>query len=227
MATKIDIRNREKTYFKSLHTSTSRNYFERMSPAKAHEMQISKLFARDYWDGDRRFGYGGYKYDGRWKSLAEKLINDYHLTNTSKLLDLGCGKGFLLFEIRSLLPEIEIVGLDISKYAIENSKEEIRKDLKIHDIRNTLDFTYKEFDLVISLMTIHNLELPELEFCLSEISRVAKDSYITTESYRNEAELSNLQCWALTCESFFSPREWQHIFDRSGYCGDFELLYFE
>lgn len=225
--TRKENKNIEKNYFKSLHTSTNRDYFERMTSSKPSEMKVSKNFSRDYWDGERKYGYGGYKYDGRWKPLAEKLISDYNLTNKSKLLDLGCGKGFLLYEISCLLPKIEIVGLDISNYAIENSKEEIRDSLHTHDIRDALNYSYGEFDLVISLMTLHNLELPELEFCLSEISRVGKRAYITTESYRNERELTNLQCWALTCESFLSPREWQYLFEKSGYRGDYELLFFE
>jgi len=213
--------------FKDNHTSTKRDYFQRMNAEKFEKMIVSKKFSYDYWDGDRSFGYGGYEYDGRWKSVAKKLIAHYNLSNESKILDIGCGKGYLLYEIKELLPGATIAGVDISKYAVDNSKEEVRSYLSVHDIREELPYSDKSFDLTLSLMTLHNLELPELELALAEISRVSKNSYISVESYRNERELTNLQCWALSCEAFFSPRSWEHIFKQSGYIGDFEFLFFE
>lgn len=217
----------ELDFFKEHHTSTVRNYFDRMNNEKPEIMKISKNFSYDYWDGDRTFGYGGYKYDGRWERTARKIIDHYCLDNSSKVLDLGCGKGYLLYELKVILPGLTVVGLDISKYAIENSKIEVREFLSVYDIKNKLNFKNNFFDLTLSLMTLHNLELPELEFSLSEISRVSTHSYITVESYRSERELTNLQCWALTCEMFLSPRSWEYLFSKVGYTGDYEFLYFE
>ena len=144
----------------------------------------------------------------------------------SKILDVGCGKGFLLLEIKKLLPNIFISGFDISKYAISKSPKDIKKKLFVHDAKKNFPFKNKKFDLVISLALIHNLNIYELKNCLKEISRVGKKQYIMTESYRNNQELFNLQCWALTCESFFSPDEWRWIFKESRYKGDYELIYF-
>ena len=89
-----------KNFVTSLHQSTKRDYVARMIDEKVVCMLKAKEYESEYWDGDRRFGYGGYKFiEGRWQSVAEKLIQNYNLTNDSKILDVGCGKGFLLFEI--------------------------------------------------------------------------------------------------------------------------------
>ena len=107
-------------------------------------MTISKKYGYDYWDGNRKFGYGGYKYiPGRWKEVAKKFIKRYKLNNQSKILDLGCGKGFLLFEIREILPKIQITGIDISKYGLKNSKKEISQFLFKADLKKKLKFKSK------------------------------------------------------------------------------------
>lgn len=212
--------------FNSLHSSTQRNYIERMSSSKVECMEIASSFSRDYWDGERKYGYGGYHYDGRWERVARTLIDLYRLTKNSKVLDLGCGKGFLLYEIQKLT-DCEVVGLDISQYALDNSHPSIKKHLIQHNIANELPFKDSSFDLVLSLMTFHNLNLIDVESSLKEINRVGKNAYITVESYRNNQELFNLQCWALTCKSFFSPEEWEYIFSRCNYTKDYEFLFFE
>jgi ubiquinone/menaquinone biosynthesis C-methylase UbiE len=189
--------------------------------------EIARKYDRDYWDGDRRYGYGGYHYDGRWKTVAERLIKQYALTANAKILDVGCGKGFLLYEFKKLLPNAIVKGFDISEYAIKNSKEEIRENLFMHRAQDVYPFKDKEFDLVISITTLHNLCINELKQALQEMERVGKNKYMTTESYRNEKELFNLQCWALTCESFFRPQEWIWLFNEFGYRGDYEFIYFE
>ncbi len=212
----------------SLHTKTKRNYIERMINNKSDCMTISKKYGFDYWDGKRKYGYGGYKYiPGRWENVARKLIYLFKLNNKSKVLDVGCGKGFLLYEIKKILPNIKVVGLDISKYGIKNSKKEIKKYLQFYNIENKLKFKKRHFDLVISLNTLHNLKINSLFNAIKEIQRVGKKHYICVESYRNNKELFNLQCWALTCESFFSRLEWIWIMKRSGYTGKFEFIYFE
>ena len=215
-------------YVSSLHTSTSRSYVERMNDGKIECMIKAKEYGQDYWDGDRRYGYGGYKYlAGRWKPVAEVLIKKYNLTNDSSVLDVGCGKAFLLYEMKLLLPNLKISGIDSSEYGIKNAKEEIKQNLFCHKAQEIYPFKNKEFDLVISLNTLHNLKIFELEVALKEIQRIGKNNYICLESFRNEKELFNLECWALTCQSFFSPEEWIWIYKHFGYSGDFEFIYFE
>ena len=212
----------------SLHQATSRDYLARMIDEKVHCMQKAKEYEKDYWDGDRRYGYGGYKYlPGRWKPVAESLIREYELDNDSSILDVGCGKAFLLHEIKLILPEIKISGFDISNHGPECAKDEIKKDLFIHKAQELFPFKDKEFDLVISLGCLHNLRLFELEVALKEIQRVGKNGYVMLESYRNELEQFNLQCWALTCESFFDKEEWIWLYKHFGYEGDYEFIYFE
>jgi len=214
-------------YVSSLHTSTSRAYIERMNDDKIKCMVKAKKYGQDYWDGDRKYGYGGYKYlAGRWKPVAEFLIQEYNLTNESSVLDVGCGKAFLLYEMKLLLPSLKIKGFDSSDYGINNAKEEIKQNLFCHKAQEAYPFKDKEFDLLISLNTLHNLRIFELRTALKEIQRVSKNSYLCVESYRNEKELFNLECWALTCESFFDPDEWEWVFNEFGYTGDYEFIYF-
>jgi len=215
-------------YVTPLHKATSRTYIDRMVDDKVHCMLKAKEYEADYWDGDRRYGYGGYKFmPGRWKPVAEALIKNYDLTNDSSVLDVGCGKGFLLYEMKLLLPELKVTGFDISKHGIENAKEEIKDALFIHRAQDPYPYQDNEFDLVISLGCIHNLRVFELETALKEIERVGRQGYIMMESYRNEQELFNVQCWALTCESFFDTEEWIWLFKHFGYTGDYEFIYFE
>ena len=211
-----------------LHRSTERDYLARMNDAKVACMAVAKKYGFDYWDGNRRFGYGGYSFHpGRWKPVAEMLISTYGLGPDSKVLDVGCGKGYLLYELKQLLPDLQVVGFDVSEYAIANAKEEIRSSVSVWRAQDPFPFADNEFDLVISLTCCHNLRLPDLKAALSEIERVGRSKYFLVESYRNELELFNLQCWALTCESFFDAAEWQWLFKEFGYTGDFEFIYFE
>jgi ubiquinone/menaquinone biosynthesis C-methylase UbiE len=211
-----------------LHSSTKRKYIDRMIDDKVNCMLKAKEYEFDYWDGDRRFGYGGYKYiPDRWKQVAETLIENYDLNNNSSILDVGCGKGFLLYEIQKLLPKIKIVGFDISTHGINSALSGIKENLFIHKAQEKYNFNNDEFDLSISLGCFHNLKINELAITLPEFNRVAKNSYLMVESYRNEQELFNLQCWALTCESFFEKDEWIWIFEKFNYSGDYEFIYFE
>lgn len=212
----------------SLHKATKRKYIDRMLDDKVNCMLKAKQYEFDYWDGDRRYGYGGYKYiPGRWKSVAEQLIKHYNLSNGSSLLDIGCGKGHLLYELKILLPGLKIKGFDISNHGISNSKEEIKKYIIKHKAQDPYPFEDNEFDLAISLGCFHNLRIFELQNAIREMERVGKQGYIMLESYRNEQELFNVQCWALTCESFFDTEEWIWIYKHFGYTGDFEFIFFE
>ncbi|MBC8232342.1 class I SAM-dependent methyltransferase [bacterium] len=210
-----------------LHKKAKRDYIGRMMDEKVHCMMKAREYEFDYWDGDRRYGYGGYKYDGRWKVVAEKLIDIYELKPDAKILDVGCGKAHLLYELKMLLPEAEVRGFDISRHGIGDAPEPIRDNLFRYRAQAPYPWGDDYFDLVISLATLHNLRIFELKMALGEIERVGKSKYIMVESYRNEQELFNLQCWALTAESFFDTAEWIWIFNHFGYTGDYEFIYFE
>ena len=210
----------------SHHKSTKRNYFKRMNENKSLIMKVSKKYSYDYWDGNRKFGYGGYYYDGRWKNIAKKIIKKYNLNKDSKILDIGCGKGFLVHELTRLLKSNNVFGIDISRYALNKSPAEIRKNLKFSDARKKLNYKKKEFDLILSINLIHNFNIYEIFSFLKRIVYLSKKSYIATESYRNDKELLNLQCWALTADSFFSSNEWDWILKYNNYYRDYELIYF-
>jgi SAM-dependent methyltransferase len=206
----------------------NRDYLARMAdPEKAHCMDVCREYGKDYWDGDRKYGYGGYSYDGRWKPVAEKMIAQYGLTNDSKILDVGCGKGYLVYELQQLLPDAEIVGIDISKHAISDAKEEIKSHIKHMDAR-FLEFEDNSFDFVFSNAVVYNFEIDGLYKSLSEIERVSRgNSWISVESYRNAQEQKNLMCWSLSCYSFYGVTEWEWLFNHAGYTGDYEFFFFE
>jgi len=212
----------------SLHTSTKRDYLARMIDNKVEAMIIAKKYGRDYWDGDSRYGYGGYKYiPGRWKPVAEALIHRYRLKPGSKVLDVGCGKGYLLYEMQLLEPQLEIYGVDVSEYGLSNMHPDMKGDFRLAKAQERLPFEDKEFDLVISLGTFHNLHIYELEVAVSEVERVGKAGYIMVESFRNELEMFNLECWALTAESLMDTDEWLWMYKKFGYSGDYEFIFFE
>ena len=210
-----------------LHKRTTRDYLARMSDDKIACSLKAREYEREYWDGDRRFGYGGYRYDGRWKPVAEKLIEIYKLGPASRILDVGCGKGHLLYELQQLLPQASVHGFDISRHGIADAPEPLRPVLSPQRAQDPVPFGDTQFDLVISLGCLHNLQIFELERALKEIERTGRQKYVMVESYRSVAELFNLQCWALTCNAFFSTQEWIWLYEHFGYSGDYEFIYFE
>lgn len=210
------------------HNKTKRDYLKRVLEYKKSEAaKKAKKWGYDYWDGSRKICYGGYYYDGRWKKIAKKFIKYYKLNNDSKILDVGCGKGFLVYELKKLLPKAEIFGVDISKYALNKSKKEIKKFLSYGSACN-LKFKNDYFDLVISLNTLHVLHCYDFYKAIKEINRVTKkNSYICVESYRNEEEKMNLLYWQVTCEMFCSVKEWEWWFKITDYKGDYSYIFFK
>lgn len=219
---------KEKSFIQAHHNRTKRSYSSRIDPvAKLEAMEKAQLFDYDYWDGDRKYGFGGYYYDGRWETVAKEIVANYGITADDTVLEVGCGKGYLLYEIKKILPGIKLRGLEISTYAKNNAHEEIKD---IIDIGNATELPYQEneFDYILSSMTLHNLEIDGLFQSLKEIQRVKrKDSWISVESYRNNREKLNMLNWQLTCNAFYSKNEWSWIFDHNGYEGDYEFVYFE
>ena len=211
-----------------VHTRTPRNYVQRVvDHDKAECAEVAIQYGKDYWDGDRKYGFGGYKYDGRWRTVAEKMAKHYGLKSGDKILDVGCGKGFLLYEFTQVVPGVQIAGVDISSYAIENAKHEVKPFLKVGNA-TTLPFPDRSFDFVFSITTLHNLYNFELNSALKEIERVGKSKkHVTVESYRTEREKMNLLYWQLTCRTFHTPQEWEWAFKQAGYTGDYGAIFFE
>ena len=217
----------EINFLEKYQKSTKRDYVERVVQYnKAECATQAKNWGFDYWDGDRKYGYGGYHYDGRWRAIAEDVAKHYGLKSGDKILDIGCGKAFLLYEFTQVVPGIEVTGIDISQYAIEHAKEEVKDRLTVGDCIH-LPWQDKTFDFVYSINTFHNLSIDELERAIKEMERVGKKSkWCCVESYRNESEKANLLYWQLTCESFFRPQGWEWLFKQWGYQGDYGFIYF-
>lgn len=215
-------------FLSTVHKQTKRNYLGRVTEyPKENAAEKAKQWAYDYWDGDRKIGYGGYKYDGRWRAVADAMVRQYGLKPGDRVLDVGCGKGFLLYDFLVAVPGIEVCGIDISSYAIEHSKEEVRHNLRVCSATE-LPFPDKSFDLVISINTLHNLYNYELDKALREIERVGKkNKYFCVESWRNEREKVHLLYWQLTCEMFCTPLEWEWWIKHTGYTGDHSFIFFE
>lgn len=214
-----------------VHKSTKRDYLARVNDPdfpKAVAAERAKKWDFDYWDGDRRINYGGYKYmPGRWEKVAKAMADHYGIKAGDKILDVGCGKGFLLYDFTLVVPGVEVYGIDISQYAIDNSKEEVRDRLQVGNATK-LPWPDKHFDLVYSLNTLHNLHAYDLDLALREIERVGKkNKYVCVESYRTEVEKANLLYWQVTCEAFNTPQEWEWWFKQTGYTGDHSFIYFE
>jgi len=214
-----------------LHKSTQRDYLGRVNDPvypKSKAASLAKEWGYDYWDGDRRINYGGYHYiPGRWTPVGQAMIEYYGIQPGNKILDIGCGKGFQLYELTKLIPDIDVYGIDISKYAIENAKEEVKDRLQVGNA-NLLPYPDNYFDFVFSLNTFHNLHNYDLDSSLREMERVGKKyKYLCVESYRNEEEKVNLLYWQVTCEAFCNPESWEWWFNQTGYTGDYSFIYFE
>jgi protein-L-isoaspartate(D-aspartate) O-methyltransferase len=216
-------------FLSAVHKSTKRDYLARVNDPeypKAKAAELAKQWGYDYWDGDRRINYGGYRYDGRWAKVAAPMAEHYGLRAGHKVLDVGCGKGFLLYDFTQVVPGIEVTGIDVSEYAIANAYEGVRGRVQVGNA-NKLPFADKSFDFVFSINTLHNLHCYDLDAALREIERVGRQKYICVESYRDETEKANLLYWQVTCEAFNTPAEWEWWFRQTGYTGDHSFIYFE
>lgn len=219
-----------KDFLSVIHKSTVRDYIGRVTDPefpKAKAAELANRWDVEYWDGDRRTGYGGMKYDGRWRKVADEMAAYYGLKAGDRVLDVGCGKGFLLYDLLQSVPGLDVVGLEISEYAKKHAKAEIQHRIVLGNA-TTLPFEDASFDLVIGINTHHNLRNFELDSSLREMMRVGrKHRYLCVESFRNESEKANLLYWQLTCRTFASPEEWEWWFAQTGYTGDFSFIFFE
>jgi ubiquinone/menaquinone biosynthesis C-methylase UbiE len=203
------------------HPAAKRNYEKRAEEKTQEIIQLAKQFGKDFFDGDRKCGYGGFKYDGRWKAVIERMRKHYGLPDNAAILDVGCAKGFMLHDFKEVMPECTVAGVDISEYAIENAMESVKPHLKIGSA-DKLGFPDNSFDLVISVNSIHNLPRDRCIKALQEIERVSRGhSYMTVDAWRNEEERENLLKWVLTAETYMHVNDWKKLFPEIGYTGDY------
>jgi ubiquinone/menaquinone biosynthesis C-methylase UbiE len=185
------------------------------------DRQLSRQFGKDYFDGDRMHGYGGYSYHPRfWTDTVALMRDHYALADDASILDVGCGKGFMLVDFSLLMPQAELRGLDVSSYAIANAHPGVKDRLEVGDARK-LPYSDKSFDLVTSINVAHNFELDECAQAILEVRRVAKkNAFIVVDAWRNDAERTALQKWVLTCVTAMHVDDWERFFQRIGYTGD-------
>jgi ubiquinone/menaquinone biosynthesis C-methylase UbiE len=183
---------------------------------------LARKFLKDYFDGQRNTGYGGYYYDGRWINVAKSIIKIYKLKKNSKVLDVGCAKGFLMHDLLKVSKnKLNVYGVDISSYAKSKAMPLIKKKITICNCKK-LPFKDNFFDFVISINTIHNLKKADCISALKEISRVSKGkSFIQVDSYNNRKEYKKFLDWMLTAKTFLTPSGWKKLFKKTGYKGDY------
>ena len=183
------------------------------------QREVAKRFGREYFDGDRTQGYGGYRYDGRWVPIAERLRDHYGLKAGDRVLDIGCAKGFLLFDLEQVVPGIQTYGLDISHYALTHAMPDLRL---LRATADALPFADRSFHLVISINTIHNLDLERCKQAIREVERVsAAHKYIQVDSWLTEQQHQDFERWQLTAVTYFAPDGWRRLFQECGYTGDY------
>ena len=199
---------------------TKRNLEERVASKTESDRAIARQFGREFFDGDRNHGYGGFNYMPRfWQPVIPTFKQYWNLSSNSSLLDVGCAKGFMLHDLAELIPGITVKGVDISKYAIENAMPDMKPHVEIGNATN-LPFKDNSFDVVISINTIHNLEREGCGKALQEIERVSRGkSFITVDAYRNEEEKERMYAWNLTAKTIMSVEDWILFFNEVGYSG--------
>ena len=183
--------------------------------------RVARQFGEAYFDGDRTTGYGGYRYDGRWVPIAERIRDYYGLTAGQRVLDVGCAKGFLMHDLAAVVPGLEVVGIDVSEYALTHALPDQRNHVVRAGARS-LPFGDRSFDLVLAVNVLHNLERPACVEALKEIERVSRGGkYVQVDSWLNDDQRRNLDLWVLTALTYVDPDEWRSIFGEAGYSGDY------
>lgn len=201
---------------------SKRNLDKRLSEKSPEIVKIAREFGKDFFDGDRKFGYGGLTYNPKyWTNVVKDFIEYYKIKPDAKILDVGCAKGYMIYDFKRQYPGLEIHGLDISEYAIKNCHPEVKDNLQVGKAES-LKFEDNYFDLVISINTVHNLELKDCVASIKEISRVSKgNSFITIDAYNSDEEKERMFKWNLTAKTIMSTNDWKNTFKKIGYNGDF------
>lgn len=197
-----------------------RNIQKRAEAKDPDVIAIAKQYGEMYWDGPRQYGYGGYRYDGRWRAVARDIIAHYGLQSGMRVLDVGCGKGFLVKDLMLECPGLEAFGLDVSLYALTHAPDEVIGRLHLGTAEK-LPFPDKSFDCVLSLNTIHNFSRPRAITAIAEIQRVTRGpAFVVVDSYRTPEQKEIFESWVLTAEFHDYPDGWIKLFQEAGYQGD-------
>ena len=198
-----------------------RNIEKRAEEKDAEVVRIARQFGREYWDGERKYGYGGYRYDGRWRAVARDMIAHFALKPGMRVLDVGCGKGFLVKDLMLECPGLEAFGLDVSRYALLNCERDVVGRLHLGDAIS-LPFPDGSFDCVISLNTIHNLERKDVVVAMREIQRLSGGrAFVQVDSYRTPEERDIAVSWIITARFHDYPEGWLKAYAEAGYTGDY------
>ena len=201
---------------------SKRNLDKRLSEKSPEIVKIAREFSKEFFDGDRKFGYGGLTYNPKyWANVVKDFVEYYKIKPDAKILDVGCAKGYMVYDFKRQYPGLEMHGVDISEYAIKNCHPEVKDNLQVGEAES-LKFEDNYFDLVISINTVHNLELENCVASIKEISRVSKgNSFITVDAYNSDEEKERMFKWNLTAKTIMSTNDWKDTFKRIGYNGNF------
>ena len=205
-----------------LYPRSKRPIEERGKLVTEEHRKVARQFGKEYFDGDRLYGYGGYYYHPRfWKATVKRFRDYYRLAEDASVLDVGCAKGFMLHDFKELMPNLTVAGIDISEYAIEHAIETVKPFLRVGNAKE-LPYPDNSFDLVISINTVHNLALEECKQALREIQRVSRaHAFITVDAWRTDDERERMMKWNLTALTYMHVDEWKKLFAEIGYTGDY------
>ena len=200
----------------------NRDISKRGNEKTEEDRRIAREFGKEFFDGDRKNGYGGFNYNSKyWEPVIPTFQKHFNLSSKDSILDVGCAKGFMLHDFSKLIPGIELKGIDISQYAIENCIEDMRDNLDVADARD-LPFKDNSFDLVISITSVHNFNEEECIQAIREIERVSKGkSFLTVDAYRNDIEKEAMLAWNLTAKTILHVNKWKRLFKDAAYTGDY------
>lgn len=201
---------------------TKRDIKKRQTAKDLEVIKISKQYGKEYFDGDRKYGYGGYNYDGRWLPVAKDIVEHFGLKSGDKVLDIGCAKGFLVKDLMTACPGLEAQGIDVSRYALDNCEIEVEDKLFLGSA-DSLPFDDNSFDCAIAINSIHNLPREKVVLALKEINRVTKTgkAFIQVDSYLTPEQKELFEDWVLTAEFHDYPAGWIDLFQEAEYTGDY------
>jgi ubiquinone/menaquinone biosynthesis C-methylase UbiE len=200
---------------------TKRNIQTRSDLKDPTVVAVAKQYGEMYWDGPREYGYGGYRYDGRWRAVARDIINHFGLKPGMRVLDVGCGKGFLVKDLILECPGLEAFGLDVSLYALKNCEKEVLGRLHLGTAEK-MQFPDASFDCVISLNTVHNFPRTRAITVMKEIQRLSSGrAFVQVDSYHTPEQKTIFESWVLTAEFHDYPSGWIKVFEEAGYQGDY------
>ncbi|WP_417792915.1 class I SAM-dependent methyltransferase [Terasakiella pusilla] len=205
-----------------LYPKAKRQIDQRAKLVKETDRAIARKFGVAYFDGDRLTGYGGYNYAPRfWQDTVRRIVDHYQLPEGARVLDIGCAKGYMMYDMKQYRPDLDIQGIDISQYAKDHAKDEVRDLITVANA-NDLPFEDNSFDLVIAINALHNLPLIDCKEAFREISRVSrKDAFVMNDAWRNDQEQKSMLGWNLTALTYMHVDDWKKLFEEVGYNGDY------